>query len=412
MGSKIDRLSPQNQSTMKLIDPIVQFHAELQKIRRDIHAHPELGYEEVRTAEVVAQKLTEWGIPVVRGLGVTGVVGIIRHGDSPRAIGLRADMDALPMPELNTFPHASKNEGKMHACGHDGHTAMLLGAAHYLSQHRNFDGTVYVIFQPAEEGGRGAERMIQDGLFEKYPMDAVFGMHNWPGIPAGHFGVTPGPQMASSNEFEVTVKGKGSHAAQPHKAIDPVMTAVQIAQSWQTIVSRNANPNDPAVVSITQIHTGSATNVIPDIATMIGTVRTFSTPVLDMIERRMREIAEHTAAAFDATVDFRFSRNYPPLINHEKETAFAVEVLTEQFGADHVDARTEPTMGAEDFAFMLQHKPGCYVFLGNGDGGHRDHGHGLGPCNLHNPSYDFNDDLLPIGATYWVRLAEKFLQAK
>ncbi|MBP0600449.1 amidohydrolase [Herbaspirillum sp. LeCh32-8] len=397
---------------MKLIDPIVQFHAELQKIRRDIHAHPELSYEEERTADVVAQKLTEWGIPVVRGLGVTGVVGIIKNGDSARAIGLRADMDALPMPELNTFAHASKHEGKMHACGHDGHTAMLLGAAHYLAQHRNFDGTVYVIFQPAEEGGRGAERMIQDGLFEKYPMDAVFGMHNWPGIKAGHFGVTPGPQMASSNEFHVTIKGRGSHAAQPHKAIDPVMTAVQIAQGWQTIVSRNANPNDPAVVSITQIHTGSATNVIPDEAVMIGTVRTFSTGVLDMIERRMQEIAEHTAAAYDATVDFAFKRNYPPLINHEKETAFAVEVLTEQFGAAYVDARTEPTMGAEDFAFMLQHKPGCYVFLGNGDGGHRDHGHGLGPCNLHNPSYDFNDDLLPIGATYWVRLAEKFLQAK
>jgi hippurate hydrolase len=395
---------------MKLIDPIVRFHAELQQIRRDIHAHPELGYEEQRTSEVVAGKLAEWGIPVVRGLGVTGVVGIIRNGDSPRAIGLRADMDALPMPELNTFPHASKHEGKMHACGHDGHTAMLLGAAHYLSQHRNFDGTVYVIFQPAEEGGRGAERMIQDGLFDKYPMEAVFGMHNWPGIPAGRFGVTPGPQMASSNEFRVVVKGKGSHAAQPHKAIDPVMTAVQIAQGWQTIVSRNTNPNDPAVVSITQIHTGSANNVIPDEAVMIGTVRTFSTGVLDMIERRMGEIAEHTAAAFDATVEFRFTRNYPPLINHEKETAFAVEVLTEQFGADYVDARTEPTMGAEDFAFMLQHKPGCYVFLGNGDGGHRDHGHGLGPCNLHNPSYDFNDDLLPIGATYWVRLAERFLQ--
>lgn len=397
---------------MKLIDPIVRFHAELQKIRRDIHAHPELGYQEERTSEVVAQKLTEWGIPVVRGLGVTGVVGIIKGGDGARAVGLRADMDALPMPELNTFAHASKHEGRMHACGHDGHTAMLLGAAHYLSQHRNFDGTVYVIFQPAEEGGRGAERMIKDGLFEKYPMEAVFGMHNWPGIPAGHFGVTPGPQMASSNEFHVTVKGKGSHAAQPHKAIDPVMTAVQIAQGWQTIVSRNANPNDPAVVSITQIHTGSATNVIPDEAVMIGTVRTFSTGVLDMIERRMQEIAEHTAAAFDASVEFRFTRNYPPLINHEKETAFAVGVLTEQFGADHVDARTEPTMGAEDFAFMLQHKPGCYVFLGNGDGSHRDHGHGLGPCNLHNPSYDFNDDLLPIGATYWVRLAEKFLQAK
>ena len=397
---------------MKLIDPIVQFQAELQKIRRDIHAHPELAYEEVRTADVVAQKLTEWGIPVVRGLGVTGVVGIIKNGDSPRAIGLRADMDALPMPEINTFAHASRHEGKMHACGHDGHTAMLLGAAYYLSQHRNFDGTVYVIFQPAEEGGRGAERMIQDGLFEKYPMDAVFGMHNWPGIPAGHFGVTPGAQMASSNEFHVTVKGKGSHAGQPHKAVDPVMTAVQIAQAWQTIVARNINPNDPAVVSITQIHTGSATNVIPDEAMMVGTVRTFSLPVLDLIERRMREIAEHTAAAFDATVDFRFNRNYPPLINHVAETAFAVEVLTEQFGADHVDAHTEPTMGAEDFAFMLQHKPGCYVFLGNGDGGHRDHGHGLGPCNLHNPSYDFNDDLLPIGATYWVRLAEKFLQAK
>ncbi|RAM64086.1 amidohydrolase [Herbaspirillum rubrisubalbicans] len=397
---------------MKLIDPIVQFQSELQQIRRDIHAHPELAYEEVRTADVVAQKLSEWGIPVVRGLGVTGVVGIIKQGDSPRAIGLRADMDALPMPEINTFAHASRHAGKMHACGHDGHTAMLLGAAYYLARHRNFDGTVYVIFQPAEEGGRGAERMIQDGLFEKYPMDAVFGMHNWPGIPAGHFGVTPGAQMASSNEFHVTVKGRGSHAAQPHKAADPVMTAVHIAQAWQSIVARNINPNDPAVVSITQIHTGSATNVIPDEATMVGTVRTFSLPVLDLIERRMKEIAEHTAAAFDATVDFRFNRNYPPLINHAKETAFAVEVLTEQFGADHVDAHTEPTMGAEDFAFMLQHKPGCYVFLGNGDGGHRDQGHGLGPCNLHNPSYDFNDDLLPIGATYWVRLAEKFLQAK
>ena len=397
---------------MKLIDPIVQFHAELQKIRRDIHAHPELCYEEVRTADVVAQKLTEWGIPVVRGLGVTGVVGIIKAGDSPRAIGLRADMDALPMAEINTFDHASRHPGKMHACGHDGHTAMLLGAARYLAQHRNFDGTVYVIFQPAEEGGRGAERMIQDGLFEKYPMDADFGMHNWPGIPAGHFGVTPGAQMASSNEFHVTVRGKGSHAAQPHKAVDPVMTAVHIAQAWQSIVARNVNPNDPAVVSITQIHTGSATNVIPDEAMMVGTVRTFSLPVLDLIERRMQEIAEHTAAAFDATVEFRFNRNYPPLINHPKETAFAVEVLTEQFGAEHVDAQTEPTMGAEDFAFMLQHKPGCYVFLGNGDGGHRDQGHGLGPCNLHNPSYDFNDDLLPIGATYWVRLAEKFLQAK
>lgn len=395
---------------MKLIDPLIQFQSELQKIRRDIHAHPELSYQEQRTSDVVAGKLTEWGIPIVRGLGITGVVGIISNGTSKRAIGLRADMDALPMPELNTFAHASKNAGKMHACGHDGHTAMLLGAAYHLSRQRDFDGTVYVIFQPAEEGGRGAERMIQDGLFEQFPMDAVFGMHNWPGMPAGQFGVTVGPMMASSNEFEVIVTGKGSHAAQPHKAIDPVMTAVQIAQSWQTIVARNVNPNDPAVVSITQIHAGSATNVIPDTATLIGTVRTFNLPVLDLIERRMREIAAHTAAAFDAEVEFKFLRNYPPLINHAAETAFAIGVMRDVVGHDQVDGNVEPTMGAEDFAFMLQHKPGCYVFLGNGEGGHRDHGHGLGPCNLHNPSYDFNDDLLPIGATYWVRLAEAFLK--
>ena len=395
---------------MKLIDPLIQFQSELQKIRRDIHAHPELSYQEQRTSDVVAGKLTEWGIPIVRGLGVTGVVGIISNGTSKRAIGLRADMDALPMPELNTFAHASKNAGKMHACGHDGHTAMLLGAAYHLSRQRDFDGTVYVIFQPAEEGGRGAERMIQDGLFEQFPMDAVFGMHNWPGMPAGQFGVTVGPMMASSNEFEVIVTGKGSHAAQPHKAIDPVMTAVQIAQSWQTIVARNVNPNDPAVVSITQIHAGSATNVIPDTATLIGTVRTFNLPVLDLIERRMREIAAHTAAAFDAEVEFKFLRNYPPLINHAAETAFAIGVMRDVVGHDQVDGNVEPTMGAEDFAFMLQHKPGCYVFLGNGEDGHRDHGHGLGPCNLHNPSYDFNDDLLPIGATYWVRLAEAFLK--
>jgi hippurate hydrolase len=394
---------------MRLVEPILAYQAELETIRRDIHAHPELCYEEQRTADVVAARLTDWGIPVVRGLGVTGVVGIIKNGTSDRAIGLRADMDALPMQELNTFEHASRHAGKMHACGHDGHTTMLLGAAHYLSQNRNFDGTVYLIFQPAEEGGAGARRMMDDGLFERFPMEAVYGMHNWPGIKAGSFGVVAGPMMASSNEFRVVVKGKGAHAAQPHRGIDPVMVAVQIAQGWQTIISREKNPLDTAVLSITQIHAGSATNVIPDEAVMIGTVRTFSTDVLDLIERRMHEIANGLAAGFNATVDFTFKRNYPPLVNHPEQTAFAIEAMRAVVGSDNVDTDVEPTMGAEDFAFMLQEKPGCYVFIGNGDGDHRHRGHGLGPCQLHNGSYDFNDHLLPIGASFWARLVEMSL---
>lgn len=396
---------------MQLLDPIIQFQSELQDIRRDIHAHPELRFEEERTSGVVAQKLSEWNIPIIRGMATTGVVGVLRNGNSKRAIGLRADMDALPMQEINSFPHASRHAGKMHGCGHDGHTAMLLGAARYLAEHRNFDGTVYLIFQPAEEGGGGAKRMMDDGLFTTCPMDAVFGMHNWPGKAVGTFGVATGPMMASSNEFEVIVRGKGAHAAQPYKGIDPIMVAVQIAQSWQTIISRNRNPVDAAILSITQIHAGSATNVIPDEAVLKGTVRTFTNEVLDMIERRMRTIAEHTCNAFDAQIDFHFHRNYPPLINHVRETAFAVNVMESIVGAGHVDAHTEPTMGAEDFAYMLQEKPGCYVFIGNGEGAHREAGHGMGPCNLHNPSYDFNDELLPIGATYWVRLAEAFLKS-
>jgi hippurate hydrolase len=394
---------------MRLVEPILAQQSELETIRRDIHAHPELCYEEQRTADVVAARLTEWGIPVVRGLGITGVVGIIKNGTSGRAIGLRADMDALPMQELNTFEHASRHAGKMHACGHDGHTAMLLGAAHYLSQNRNFDGTVYLIFQPAEEGGAGARRMMDDGLFERFPMDAVYGLHNWPGMAAGKFGVVAGPMMASSNEFRVVVKGKGAHAAQPHRGIDPVMVAVQIAQAWQTIISREKNPLETAVLSITQIHAGSATNVIPDEAVLVGTVRTFTTEVLDLVERRMGEIAQGVAAAFNAGVDFTFKRNYPPLVNHPAQTAFAIEAMKAVVGEDNVDANVEPTMGAEDFAFMLQARPGCYVFLGNGDGEHRLGGHGLGPCQLHNGSYDFNDQLLPIGASYWVRLVEMSL---
>ena len=394
---------------MKLVEPVLAFHSELQHIRRDLHAHPELCYEEQRTADVVAARLAEWGIPVVRGLGITGVVGIIKNGSSTRAIGLRADMDALPLQEINSFEHASQHAGKMHACGHDGHTAMLLGAAHYLSTHRNFDGTVYLVFQPAEEGGAGARRMIEDGLFEQFPMDAIYGMHNWPGMAEGTFGVVAGPMMASSNEFRVVVKGKGAHAAQPHRGIDPVMVAVQIAQAWQTIISREKSPLDTAVLSITQIHAGSATNIIPDEAIMIGTVRTFTTPVLDLIEKRMEDMASGIAAGFNATVDFGFKRNYPPLLNHPEQTAIAVEAMGAVVGADNVDANVEPTMGAEDFAFMLQAKPGCYVFLGNGEGDHRAAGHGLGPCQLHNASYDFNDELLPIGASYWIRLAEMCL---
>ncbi|MRX10447.1 amidohydrolase [Pseudoduganella sp. FT25W] len=394
---------------MKLVDPIIAFQSEIQQIRRDLHAHPELCYEEQRTSDVVAAKLTEWGIPVIRGLGITGVVGVIKNGTSRRAIGLRADMDALPMQEVNTFAHASRHPGKMHACGHDGHTAMLLGAAKHLAENRNFDGTVYLVFQPAEEGGAGAKRMIEDGLFEQCPMDAIYGMHNWPGIPSGHMSVAPGPLMASSNEFYLTVKGKGGHAAQPHKCIDPVLIGVQIAQSWQTIVSRRTSPLDTAVLSLTQFHAGTATNVIPDEAKLAGTVRTLSGTVLDMIEKQMEQIAVNTAAAFGAEVEFKFRRNYPPLINHPEATRFAVEVMKTVVGADKVDDQVEPSMAAEDFAYFLQAKPGCYIFIGNGEGDHRDGGHGLGPCVLHNGSYDFNDNLLPVGASFWVKLVEASL---
>ncbi|MDN4017269.1 M20 aminoacylase family protein [Zwartia panacis] len=398
---------------MKLLEPFLNWQSEIQAIRRDLHAHPELCYEENRTADVVAEALQKWGIPVHRGLGGTGVVGIIA-GRSPGvgAIGLRADLDALPMQELNTFAHASRHPGKMHGCGHDGHTAMLLSAARYLAQHKNFDGTVYVIFQPAEEGGAGAQKMIEDGLFEKFPMQAVFGMHNWPGLPVGQFGLTAGPIMASSNQFLIKVRGKGAHGGMPHLGIDPVMTAVHIAQALQSIVTRNRHPLEAAVLSITQIHTGSADNVIPTEAEMRGTVRTFSIETLDMIEQRMREVVQHSAAAMGAEADFSFVRKYPPTINHPEESAFCAEVLREIVGAEQVDDHVTPTMGAEDFAFMLQEIPGCYVWIGNGLGEHRDAGHGLGPCMLHNGSYDFNDELLPLGATYWVKLAENWFARK
>ena len=396
---------------MKTIDSIVTQAAEMATLRRDIHAHPELCFKEVRTAEVVAQKLTEWGIPIHRGLGTTGVVGSVKNGTSNRAIGLRADMDALPMQEFNTFPHASQHPGKMHACGHDGHTAMLLAAAQHLAQHRNFDGTVYLIFQPAEEGGGGAREMIKEGLFEQFPMDAVFGMHNWPGGQVGQFAASAGPVMASSNDFCITIKGKGGHAAMPHNALDPVPVACQMVLAFQTIISRNTRPTDAGVVSVTMVHAGEANNVIPDSVALRGTVRAFTVEVLDMIEQRMRQIAEHTCAAFEATCEFEFVRNYPPTINSAKEAELARRIMASIVGEDQVRVQ-EPTMGAEDFSFMLQAKPGCYSFIFNGDGAHREMGHGGGPCLLHNPSYDFNDDLIPLGATYWVRLAEEWLKVQ
>ena len=396
---------------MNLIDTLVRDAPAITAVRRDIHSHPELCFKEVRTADIVAAKLTEWGIPMHRGMGTTGVVGIVHGRDggaSGRGIGLRADIDALPMQEFNTFPHASTQPGKMHACGHDGHTAMLLGAAQHLARHRDFDGTVYLIFQPAEEGGGGAREMIKDGLFKEFPMEAVFGMHNWPGGEVGQFAVSAGPVMASSNEFKITITGKGGHAAMPHTGIDPVPVACQMVQAFQTIISRNKKPVDAGVISVTMIHAGEATNVVPDSCELQGMVRTFTIEVLDLIEQRMQQIAEHTCAAFGAQCSFEFVRNYPPTVNSAAEADFARSVMASIVGADRV-LEQQPTMGAEDFSYMLQAKPGAYCFISNGDGDHRAMGHGGGPCTLHNPSYDFNDDLIPLGGTYWVELAHRWL---
>ena len=383
---------------MRLLPEIVDSAEAIQEIRRNIHAHPELRFEENRTADLVAQALSSWGITVFRGMGKTGVVGRLEGDLGPgKMIGLRADMDALPLQEHNNFAHSSRYAGKMHACGHDGHTAMLLGAAQYLSNHRDFKGTVIFIFQPAEEGGAGAQEMINDGLFQEFPCDAVFGLHNWPGLAEGHFGVISGPMMASSNTFEITIQGKGGHAALPHNSADPVIAGAQVVLALQSIITRNKRPVDAAVLSVTQFHAGETSNVIPDSASIGGTVRTFTIEVLDLIELRLREIAHSVASAFDCQAEITFSRNYPPLINHANEVRFATEVREDLVGKNNVSTSIDPTMGAEDFAFMLLEKPGCYVFLGNGDGDHRSVGHGMGPCHLHNSSYDFNDGLIPVG---------------
>jgi amidohydrolase len=391
-----------------MIESIVANGARLLALRRDLHAHPELCFEEKRTSDVIAEALTGWGIPIHRGLGGTGVVGILKKGSARRAVGLRADMDALPVTEHNTFAHASVYAGRMHACGHDGHTAMLLAAAQHLAAHGSFDGTIYLIFQPAEEGGGGARAMIKDGLFERFPMEAIFGVHNWPGLESGQFALASGPVFASSNEFRITIRGRAAHGAMPHNGIDPVPVACQMVQAMQTIVSRNLRPIDAGVISVSMIHAGEATNVIPDTCELRGTARAFTAPVLDLIERRMQQVAEATCQAFEAHCDFQFTRNYPPTINHERETGFVRGVLAEFVGAANVK-HFEPTMGAEDFSYFLQQVPGCYFVIGNGTGTHRDAGHGGGPCMLHNPSYDFNDALIPLGGSMWVRLAEAWL---
>ena len=396
--------------TPTALDPALDTD-DIAALRRDIHAHPELGFEEQRTADLVAGRLMAWGIPIDRRFAKTGVIGLVHGRDggaSGRLVGLRADMDALPVHEANTFAHASRHAGVMHACGHDGHTAMLLGAAQRLARERDFDGTAVLIFQPAEEGRGGAQAMIAEGLFQQYPVEAVFGLHNWPGYPQGSIACSAGPVMASANTFKLVIHGRGSHAALPHQSVDPVPLACQIVQAWQTIVSRNKRPIDTAVLSVTMIHAGEASNVVPDTCVIEGTVRTYRAEVTDLIERRMRQIAEHSCAAFEARAEFEFLRRAPAVVNHAHEAAVAQRVAA-RVCAPGLAMVQEPAMPSEDFAFMLLEKPGAYAFIGNGDGDHRTPGHGEGPCMLHNPSYDFNDALLPLGASFWVELVKEWL---
>jgi amidohydrolase len=387
---------------MPIIPEIADSLDELTQIRRDIHAHPEIGFEEERTGDIVAARLKEYGCEVHRGLATTGVVGTIRRGNSLRAVGLRADMDCLPMQELNEFSHRSTHDGKMHACGHDGHTTMLLGAAKYLAKTRNFDGTVHFIFQPGEEGFGGGRVMVEQGLFEKFPCDAVFAMHNKPGIDVGSMATTLGPLLAASDRFDIKVKGHGTHAAHPHGGNDPFIIGAQIVTALQTIPARNVDPIDSAVISVGFMKGGSAYNVIPDELHIGGTVRSFRSQVQDLLERRMGEVAHGIAAAHGAKVEFSYRRGYPPTVNHADEARFAAEVAAEICGDDRVSTTVAPSMGGEDFSYMLLQRPGAMLWLGNGPG--------EGGCFLHNARYDFNDTALPYGVSFFVRLAERFLE--
>jgi len=382
----------------------IPFLEELVTIRRDIHAHPELAFNELRTAELVAHELTRYGLEVHSGLAGTGVIGVLRKGSGARAIGLRADMDALPLQEKNDFPHRSRDHGRMHACGHDGHTTILLGAARYLSEHRddlNFDGTVYFIFQPAEESEGGAAVMIADGLFDRFPMEAVFGLHNWPGIPVGEMAVRPGPVMAGTCTFEISVRGHGCHAAMPHQGVDTLVVSSQLVLALQTVVARNLHPCESAVVSVTQIHAGEAWNIIPDDAVLRGTIRSFNAETQEIVERAVERLCTGIASAFGAQISVRFDHRYPPTVNSVAQGEVCRQVATALLGPDKVRTNELPSMGAEDFAYMLREKPGCYVWLGNGPG--------TGGCTLHNPHYDFNDEILPLGVNYWVRLVSAVL---
>ena len=383
---------------MAVIESIAVLQDEMTRWRRDIHAHPELGFEETRTSDIVAEKLRAFGLEVHRGIGKTGVVGVLRSGSGKRAIGLRADMDALPILEANTFAHRSTHDGRMHACGHDGHTTMLLGAARYLAERRNFDGVVHFIFQPAEEGIGGARAMIADGLFEKFPCEAIFGMHNRPGLPVGKFAVRAGPMMAGGAFFDIAVTGRGAHGARPEAGVDSVLVASHIAVALQSIVSRNMRPVEAAVVSVTKIHGGDAYNVIPQTAQLSGTARAFTREVMDLIETRMQRIAKGTAEAFGATAEVDFRVIFAPTVNDAREADFAAGVCAEVVGAENVNRNPNLIVASEDFSFMLEKVPGCYFNIGNGAG--------EGACEVHNPGYEFNDEALALGSSVFARIVE------
>jgi hippurate hydrolase len=387
---------------MPIVNRIADFHAEITAWRRDIHAHPELQYDVHRTAGAVADKLKNFGCDeVVTGIGRTGVVGVIRGskaGEDGRVIGLRADMDALPIEEATDVPYKSTAPGKMHACGHDGHTAMLLGAARYLAETRNFAGTAVVIFQPAEEGGAGGKAMVQDGLMERFKIEEVYGMHNFPGLAIGQFALRAGPLMAAADRITIDIEGRGGHAARPHRSIDPILVGAQIINQIQSIVARNVNPLDAAVVSITVFQAGSSDNVIPQTAQLRGTARSLTPKVRDLLETRLREVVTGTAQLFGATANLTYRRDYPVTRNHERQAAFAASVAREVAGRERVDDQVPPVMIAEDFSYMLEARPGAFIFVGNG-----------ATAGLHHPSYDFNDEAIPYGTSYWVKLVETAL---